>query len=144
MLDKVREFHEKFGVPISSTPTQLDAEMSAFRLKFLKEELDEYENAINSSDIVKQFDSLLDLIYVALGTLLIHGFPTEEGFDLVHEANMCKVRVDRPENSPRGSSFDVVKPVGWFPPDAALERLVMHAMFNSGPTIPRDPNTQVD
>jgi predicted HAD superfamily Cof-like phosphohydrolase len=138
MLEKVREFHEKFGVPVNETPQVLDADASEFRIKFLKEEVEEYEIAVEQGDIVKQFDSLLDLMYVALGTLLWHGFPTEEGFDLVHAANMSKVRVDKAENSTRQSGYDVVKPEGWTAPDGALNQLIMYKMFNSGPTIGRD------
>lgn len=135
MLAKVREFHEKFGVPVNTTPQVLDAHASEFRIRFLKEEVEEYEAAVEQGDIVKQFDSLLDLMYVALGTLLWHGFPTERGFDLVHAANMSKVRVDHADNSTRGSAFDVVKPAGWVAPDDALEALLMQTMFNAGPSL---------
>lgn len=135
MLEKVRAFHEKFGVPVNTTPQQLDAAASEFRIRFLKEEVEEYEIAVEQCDIVKQFDALLDLMYVALGTLLWHGFPAEQGFDLVHAANMAKVRVDHADNSTRGSAFDVVKPVGWVAPDGALEALLMHTMFNAGPSL---------
>lgn len=35
----------------------------------------------------------------------------------VHLANMSKIRAKRPEDSKRGSGFDVVKPIGWRPAD---------------------------
>jgi hypothetical protein len=34
----------------------------------------------------------------------------------VHEANMKKVRALRPEDSKRGSIYDIVKPVGFVAP----------------------------
>lgn len=130
MLALVREFHEHFGVPVGQFPVTLDKDASDFRIKFLREEVEEYVAAVEENDITKQFDSLLDLLYVTLGTLIWHGFPTEEGFQIVHNANMMKVRVDRAENSTRGSGFDVVKPVGWVAPDGALYSLIMHRMFH--------------
>jgi predicted HAD superfamily Cof-like phosphohydrolase len=130
MLEKVRKFHEHFGVPVAEAPQVLDAEASEFRIKFLREEVEEYVTAVEVGDITGQFDSLLDLLYVTYGTLLWHGFPTEEGFDLVHLANMAKVRVDHADNSTRSSRFDVVKPAGWKSPNDALNRLIMYRMFN--------------
>lgn len=80
-------------------------------------------------DLYGAFDALLDLEYVCLGTANLMGFnkpcPTEhanhwsiwqEGFARVQRANMAKVRVDRAEQSKRGTLFDVRKPEGWQPP----------------------------
>jgi len=79
-------------------------------------------------DLYEAFDALLDLEYVCLGTANLMGFnqqcPTEssrwsiwqEGFARVQRANMAKVRVDRVEQSKRGTLFDVRKPEGWQPP----------------------------
>lgn len=66
------------------------------------------------------FDALIDLVYVALGTAHILGYPWQEGWDLVQKANMAKVRA-KPDGSDslRHSSFDVVKPEGWTAPDIA-------------------------
>lgn len=61
-------------------------------------------------------DGLVDLVYVALGTAQLHGFNFSEAWNRVHEANMTKVRVQRPNESKRNSIFDVVKPPGWVAP----------------------------
>jgi predicted HAD superfamily Cof-like phosphohydrolase len=68
-------------------------------------------------DLPKIFDGLIDLVYVALGTAQLHHFPWADGFAEVQRANMTKERATRAEQSTRGSTFDVVKPAGWTPPN---------------------------
>lgn len=97
------------------------------RLRFLKEELQETENAYVDGDLAKFFDGLIDLVYVALGTAHIAGLPWQAGWDAVQKANMAKRRVELDEDSPRGHHTDVVKPKGWTPPD--IEQLVMRAQL---------------
>lgn len=126
VTDKVREFHHKFGVPVGNVPIAfVPGDVADFRTKFLQEELDEYKAAIESGDVVKQFDALIDLVYVAVGCAVWQGFDFDTGFNIVHAANMQKQRVDRAENSARGSGFDVIKPPGWVAPDEDLRRLLI-------------------
>lgn len=117
MMKDIREFHEKFGLEYNGFPRLLPSDLSDFRQTFIREELTEYFNADMDGDKVGCLDALVDLVYVALGTAYLHGFDFEEAWRRVHEANMKKVRADSPEASKRGSSYDVVKPIGWTPPD---------------------------
>lgn len=111
-------FAQKFTPDvIGEKPRPLPIDAEKFRLGFLYEELEEYERAIDEGDLAKQFDALLDLVYVAVGNAIIQGFPWQEGWDLVQAANMAKVRAERADESKRGSTYDVVKPSGWTPPD---------------------------
>lgn len=71
----------------------------------------------DARDMHGQLDALVDLSYVLHGTALFHGFARfDQAFDTVHAANMAKERATRPEQSKRGSTFDVIKPSGWTPP----------------------------
>lgn len=144
----VGEFHQKFGLHSvnysgpGSVP--FNDELMQFRVKFMIEELLEFcegagytlkihdqENIELSQlegvepDHAQMFDALIDLVYVALGTAHLNGYPWSEGWDLVQRANMAKVRA-APDgsNSKRGSSFDVVKPKGWEAPD--IEGVLLH------------------
>ena len=121
---EVGQFHTKFGLPVSQgTPRTVDPEVLEFRIKFLREELDEFEAGAKEGDHAQMFDALLDLVYVALGTAHYFGYPWHEGWRLVQCANMSKVRAQADgSDSKRGSSFDVVKPPGWTPPD--IEKLL--------------------
>lgn len=120
MMRDVIAFHAKFGLPpVSAGPTMLPPELQAFREKFMQEELNEYKEAVAEGDMENAFDALLDLMYVALGTIYLHNFPLDAGWAEVQRANMSKVRVSRAEDSKRKSAFDVVKPEGWEPPNHA-------------------------
>ena len=116
-VSDMAEFHEKFGLTYRGRPRPLPEEMGDFREEFMCEELSEYALAKVDNNLEKQFDALIDLVYVALGTAYLHGFDFKEGWRRVHEANMKKVRAQRASDSLRGSTFDVVKPAGWTPPD---------------------------
>lgn len=117
----VGDFHHKFGLPAFPSltePKPLDPELLRFRIRFLEEELEEFKQASEQGDPVEQFDALLDLVYVAMGTAHLLGFPWQEGWDEVQRSNMAKVRAASDgTDSKRGSSYDVVKPAGWTPPN---------------------------
>lgn len=141
----IRDFHTKFELAYDGPPKELEPDMGLFRIGFMVEELAEYAQASGYTnlarslneihdhikqgshwllkrnslrDIEKQFDSLIDLVYVALGTSYLHGFDFDEGWRRVQVANMAKVRVKADlQGSTRGSKFDVVKPKNWKPAD---------------------------
>lgn len=72
-FEDVRAFHVKFELPHDGPdkPVQLlTPEVFSYRFNFLTEELTEYETAHNNKDLVKAVDSLVDFVYVALGTAL--------------------------------------------------------------------------
>ena len=134
MFNKVGDFHEKFGLervpeffhPLSvlvrtipPPAVKLDPELIKFRLRFLREELEEIEQGYRDGDLEQVADGLVDLVYVALGTAHLHRLPFNELFSAVHEANMKKVRAQSSADSKRGSFYDVVKPDGWQKPDVA-------------------------
>jgi predicted HAD superfamily Cof-like phosphohydrolase len=114
MIKDIKDFHEKFGLSYDGPPRKLPADTEDFRVKFMQEELDEY---INADTLDKKFDALIDLVYVALGTAYLHGFPFHRGWFEVHSANMKKQRAKSDADSKRNSSQDVIKPEGWKPPD---------------------------
>lgn len=130
MWDDIIEFHQQFEVPQSELPTLVgNDEMLKYRIKFLREELKEFEDAVSKGDDVEAFDALLDLVYVAMGTAYVCNFPWNEGWEYVQEANLTKKRVKSAEESKRGSKFDVVKPNGWVAPNQALHAILLYKTF---------------
>lgn len=133
----VGDFHEKFGLHNVTHhdygPQDVTDELLEFRVKFMIEELMEFIEGLGADyspitdemrfdrgprDHAQMFDALLDLVYVAMGTAHLLGYPWQLGWDRVQNANMKKVRAQKDgSDSKRGSSFDVVKPPGWTPPD---------------------------
>lgn len=138
LFKDIAEFHKKFGLEYEGPPRYLHFDLGRFRTMFMGEELAEYIGPLKSDhdqlsfvigklahkqlgmerqSLEKQFDALVDLVYVAIGTAYLQGFDFNEGWRRVHEANMKKVRALRKEDSARGSVYDVVKPEGWIAPD---------------------------
>ena len=117
VLQDIIDFHKKLGLEYNEGPRQLPLELQEFRTNFLDEELQEYKDAVESGDLEKAFDGLIDLVYVAVGTAYLHGFQFDEGWDRVQAANMAKVRAERADQSKRGTAYDVIKPEGWQAPD---------------------------
>lgn len=125
VFNDIWDFHEKFQPDLKSEiPRQMPADLAEYRMGFLDEELQEYKDAYAAGDLAKQMDALVDLMYVLLGNALISGFPFPKAWEIVHAANMKKARAAKPEQSKRGSAFDVYKPEGWESPDAALAELI--------------------
>ena len=112
----VSEFHQKFGLEPTNQPDFPIDEIWKLKNVHMQEELDEIRAAAINGDLEQYFDGLIDLVYVALGAAYLAGLPFDEGFRRVHEANMKKIRAERPEDSKRGSAYDIVKPAGWEPP----------------------------
>ena len=117
LCQDIKDFHTKFELTYDGPPRPLPYELVSFRAIFMHEELQEYGLAVDNVDLEKQLDALVDLVYVALGTAYLHGFDFNEAWRRVHAANLKKVRAETPDDSKRGSVFDVVKPEGWEPPD---------------------------
>lgn len=117
----VGDFHEKFDLHRSDKNPGLqetDPALLIFRAKFMQEELDEFMAGMESGDDAQMFDALIDLVYVAMGTAHLKGYPWQRGWEAVQKANMAKVRAAKDgSDSKRGSAWDVVKPEGWTPPD---------------------------
>ena len=136
-FDDVGDFHEKFGLDNVTHhgrgPRSPSNDLMNFRIKFLREELREFEDAWKARDEAKMFDALLDLVYVAYGTAHLCGYPWEVGWRAVQRANMQKVRAARDgSNSVRGSAWDVVKPLDWEPPN--ISAVLKHHGFNDSHT----------
>jgi predicted HAD superfamily Cof-like phosphohydrolase len=136
-FEAVGEFHQRFGFANTlynvRAPHHIGSELWNFRFEFLREELNELYDAYVANDLPKIADSLVDLVYVALGTAHLHGLPWEELFTEVQRANMTKERCQRAEDSTRGSTFDVIKPAGWKPPN--IIEVLMRAGWQ-GPALP--------
>jgi len=108
--------HEHYGVHkvIYKMDPETLKQFLDFRIKFLREELDELEKADNPEDVV---DALIDLCVVAIGTLDGFEVNSHQAWDEVLKANMKKktgIKESRP--NPLGLP-DLIKPEGWTGPD---------------------------
>lgn len=137
LMEDIADFHEKFGLKYQGDLRVLDDHMITFRYRFLVEEAKEWQIAQNNLafnqlaspqdkaaatiQFAKALDAIIDLLYVALGNAYLQGigeYQLGQAWDLVHAANMLKVRGP----SSRSQHYDIVKPPGWEAPK--LDHLV--------------------
>jgi predicted HAD superfamily Cof-like phosphohydrolase len=116
LFGDVTAFHRKFNLPQQKKPSLPDLEILQLKLRHLHEELQEIEDGVDAKDLEQVFDGIIDLVYVSLGLAYFCKLPFNEGWQRVHWANMKKVRAERPEDSKRGSTYDIIKPEGWEAP----------------------------
>lgn len=117
-LSDIEEFHRKFQQRYAGPPRAICGELRDFRLKFLREEVNELEEALRMGDLEKALDALVDLDYVLKGTIHLMGMARiyPEAWRRVHRANMAKELANDASRSTRGYALDVVKPPGWEAP----------------------------
>ena len=126
MFDDVVDLHKFFEIPLPQRPTPLDAELSSYRMTFLREELAEVEEALNDENLVALADGLADLICVALGTAALAGIPFNKVFEVVHKANLTKRRAPA-ELTKRGHEYDLIKPHDFVRPEDGILNIIAEA-----------------
>lgn len=93
LLNKVREFHEKFEIPLRNEFSLITPEEFKLRFDLMNEENLEYLQACLDGDKVEIADALGDKLYILLGTILQHGLQDKivEVFNLIHQNNLNKL-----------------------------------------------------
>ncbi len=91
-LKLVKEFHNKFKVPVLKDPTLIPKGRSDLRYELMREEVDEYKLGAKNKDIENIAKELADILYGVYGTILEHGLEgkMERLFKEVHRSNMSK------------------------------------------------------
>jgi len=85
------EFHTAFGHPVASKPILVHPDTAELRFDMLEEELIEYRDANEETDLVEIADAIGDIIYLAYGAAVIHGIDIDPIVRLIHESNMSKL-----------------------------------------------------
>ena len=96
-LKAVKLFHETYGLGVSEEmKADLGALKNELRYNLMKEENEEYLEAVQNNDIVEIADALGDMLYILCGTILEHGLQNkiEEVFDEIQRSNMSKLGED--------------------------------------------------
>lgn len=122
--EMVREFHDKFGVPHADRPVVMSAQRRTERYLYMSEELNEFDEA---ETVVDQADAMIDLIYLALGTLVEIGVKPAALFNIVHDANMSKVWPDGTVHYDPITN-KVVKPPTFIRPEQLLQAEIERQM----------------
>ena len=91
-INLVKDFHKKFKVRISDSPSLIPENNSNNRYFLMKEEIEEYLLGVKNQEIENIAKELCDILYTVYGTILEHGLQDkiEEIFEEVHNSNMSK------------------------------------------------------
>ena len=126
-FNEVKKFQQAFGHPTSDVPKIMEEERGKKRYLWILEELNEFLQAVENKDIVEQADAMIDVIYLALGTLVEMGIEPDELFYIVQTANMNKLWSDgKPHYNDMGK---VIKPEGWENPHPKLEKAIKRMSY---------------
>lgn len=93
-ISAVQSFHEAFGLTINKQPTSnIGSSIHELRFNLMKEENEEYLEAVQNNDIVEIADALGDMLYILCGTIVSHGLQSkiEDVFNEIQQSNMSKL-----------------------------------------------------
>jgi predicted HAD superfamily Cof-like phosphohydrolase len=96
-INAVKEFHTAFKIGHSENPIATLAETKhVLRFNLMKEENEEYLEAVENNDLVEIADALGDMMYILCGTIIEHGLQDkiEAVFDEIQRSNMSKLGKD--------------------------------------------------
>ena len=93
-FEKVKNFMTTYGQEVKESASFPDENIIKLRLKLIKEELEELEQALNDKNLLEVADALTDLLYVTYGAGHSFGINLDACFEEVQRSNMSKLNVD--------------------------------------------------
>ena len=93
-FDDVRIFMKTYGQEIKEKPEFPKEKVIDLRISLIKEELDEFQEALKEKNLVEVADALTDLLYVTYGAGHAFGIDLDKCFAEVQRSNMSKVGDD--------------------------------------------------
>ena len=114
-FQKVKNFMETFGQEVKSRPSFSSDKINMLRYNLIKEELDEFKQALDNNDLLEVADALTDILYVTYGAGHAFGINLDDCFEEVQNSNMSKLGNDgKPIYNNQGK---VMKGPKYFKPD---------------------------
>ena len=119
-FESVKKFMETFGQEIKEKAAFPNNKITSLRYNLIKEELEEFKEAIENRDIKEVADALTDILYVTYGAGHAFGINLDKCFEEVQNSNMSKSGSDgKPIFNDSGK---VMKGPNYFKPD--LSKLI--------------------
>ena len=114
-FEKVGLFMKTFGQEIKIKASLSTDKINELRISLIKEELEEFKEAIKNNDLKEVADALTDILYVTYGAGHAFGINLDKCFDEVQQSNMSKLSGDgKPIYNESGK---VMKGPKYFKPD---------------------------
>ena len=93
-FEKVKTFMTTYGQEVKESASFPDENIIKLRLKLIKEELEELEQALNDKNLLEVADALTDILYVTYGAGHSFGINLDACFEEVQRSNMSKLDED--------------------------------------------------
>ncbi len=114
-FERVKIFMKTFGQEVKEKSEFPSDKITSLRYELIKEELEEFKEAINNKDIKEVADALTDILYVTYGAGHAFGINLDKCFKEVQNSNMSKLGNDgKPIYNDKGK---VMKGPNYFKPD---------------------------
>ena len=114
-FNSVKKFMEVFGQEVKTKAEFPPEKIIKLRYNLIKEELDEFEEALKDRDLKEVADALTDILYVTYGAGHAFGIDLDKCFNEVQMSNMSKLDEDgKPIYNDHGK---VMKGPKYFQPD---------------------------
>ena len=111
----VKKFMQTFGQEVKNKAEFPEEKIVKLRLDLIREELEEFREAVKKKDIKEVADALTDILYVTYGAGHAFGINLDKCFDEVQNSNMSKLGDDdKPIYNDQGK---VMKGPKYFKPD---------------------------
>ena len=114
-FNSVKKFMEVFGQEVKTKAEFPSEKIVRLRYNLIKEELDEFEQALKDKDLKEVADALTDILYVTYGAGHSFGINLDKCFAEVQNSNMSKLGTDgKPIYNEAGK---VMKGPNYYKPD---------------------------
>ena len=113
--ERVIEFMKTFGQDVKNKPSFSTDKINKLRIDLIREELDEFKEAMKNKDILEVADALTDILYVTYGAGHAFGIDLDKCFEEVQNSNMSKL--DQNGKPIYNESGKVMKGPNYFKPD---------------------------
>jgi|TARA_B110000014_G_C19554027_1_gene295940 predicted HAD superfamily Cof-like phosphohydrolase len=114
-FEKVKTFMETFGQEVKNKPSFSSEKINNLRFDLIKEELDEFKEALKKKDLLEVADALTDILYVTYGAGHAFGIDLDKCFEEVQQSNMSKL--DENGKPIYNNAGKVMKGPKYFKPD---------------------------
>tara|TARA_B100000941_G_scaffold281427_1_gene248847 strand:+ start:494 stop:865 length:372 start_codon:yes stop_codon:yes gene_type:complete len=120
-FESVKKFMLTFGQEVKEKAEFPNEKITSLRYELIKEELQEFKEAIEKQDIKEVADALTDILYVTYGAGHAFGIDLDKCFQEVQNSNMSKLDINgKPIYNEKGK---VMKGPNYFKPN--LQKFVV-------------------
>ena len=106
---------QTFDQEVKSKPSFSTEKINELRYNLIKEELEEFKQAMENKDLLEVADALTDILYVTYGAGHAFGLDLDKCFEEVQNSNMSKLGLNgKPIYNDKGK---VMKGPSYFKPD---------------------------